>query len=222
MHARFYNPQLGRFLSTDRANDWDPKLPQTWNRYTYARANPLKYVDPDGHAVRVATQGEFNAARDEILLPLTSVPVIGFALSAAVDEFVLPKTQQEANSAALTQFGTVGLSAASGAAKSLGTALTSALTRAERLAANRLRGNAFRDALAGALRAEGREVATEVSKWTPFGRRFIDIEVRHEGRLLGGIETKTGNSLYTASQRVKDWWLRTFQGYEVQLVRHTP
>ena len=28
--------------------------PQRWNRYAYARNNPLKYVDPDGRDVSIA------------------------------------------------------------------------------------------------------------------------------------------------------------------------
>lgn len=52
MHARYCNPQLGRFLATD------PKeLRQTtnssirWNRYGYSANNPLKFLDPDGRDI---------------------------------------------------------------------------------------------------------------------------------------------------------------------------
>lgn len=54
MHARFYNPQLGRFLSTDPIDSAKPGQPQSWNRYAYTVNNPLKYVDPDGKAVQAA------------------------------------------------------------------------------------------------------------------------------------------------------------------------
>lgn len=49
LHARYYRPILGRFLSVDPSQQ-NPKLgdPQTWNRYAYARGNPLKYIDPNG------------------------------------------------------------------------------------------------------------------------------------------------------------------------------
>lgn len=90
---------------------------------------------------------------------------------------------------------------------------------AARVAANRLAGNAFRDLIADLLEKEGREVAKEVHKWTPFGKRFIDIEVGMNGTILGGIETKAGGSRYTTGQRIKDWWLRTFEGYTVVVVR---
>jgi RHS repeat-associated protein len=89
---------------------------------------------------------------------------------------------------------------------------------------NRAAGNAFRDELANGLIAEGRQVATEVFKRTPFGARYIDIEVSQAGKVLGGIETKVGASRYTPLQRLKDIWLdlNTPGGYPVNLVRKPP
>ena len=47
--ARYMSAAQGRFTSADpllnSAKPWDP---QTWNRYTYALNNPLKFVDPNG------------------------------------------------------------------------------------------------------------------------------------------------------------------------------
>lgn len=48
-HARYQSSTLGRFLSPDVLGG-KPEDPQTWNRYAYARNNPLKFVDPDGKA----------------------------------------------------------------------------------------------------------------------------------------------------------------------------
>jgi RHS repeat-associated protein len=47
MHARFYGPMTGRFLSVDPigANPW---LAQSWNRYAYVLGNPVNYIDPYG------------------------------------------------------------------------------------------------------------------------------------------------------------------------------
>ncbi len=47
-NARYYDPQLGTFLSPDTI------VPEAgavidYNRYMYARGNPLKYMDPSGH-----------------------------------------------------------------------------------------------------------------------------------------------------------------------------
>jgi RHS repeat-associated protein len=46
--ARLYAPSLGRFLSADTMVP-EAGNPQQFNRYAYARNNPLKYVDPSGH-----------------------------------------------------------------------------------------------------------------------------------------------------------------------------
>ena len=84
--------------------------------------------------------------------------------------------------------------------------------------ANKAKGDAFRDEIADLMRKEGRDVQTEITKQTPFGKRVIDTEVSKDGKVLGGIETKAGNSRYTPSQRAKDEWLRR-NDYPVDLVR---
>jgi RHS repeat-associated protein len=51
MHARYYGPKWGRFLSVDPV--WvsaDLRQPQSWNRYSYVRNNPINRIDPDGRA----------------------------------------------------------------------------------------------------------------------------------------------------------------------------
>jgi hypothetical protein len=47
-NARFYDPGISEFTSPDTII---PNLynPLDWNRYSYARYNPLKYTDPSGH-----------------------------------------------------------------------------------------------------------------------------------------------------------------------------
>lgn len=47
MNGRFYDPQLGRFLSPDPYVQ-DISNPQNLNRYSYCLNNPLKYTDPTG------------------------------------------------------------------------------------------------------------------------------------------------------------------------------
>jgi RHS repeat-associated protein len=47
-NARYYSPYLGRFVSPDTMVP-DPTSSSGFNRYRYARNNPLKYVDPSGH-----------------------------------------------------------------------------------------------------------------------------------------------------------------------------
>jgi RHS repeat-associated protein len=48
MHARHFWERNGRFMSVDPGKDWDPKLPQSWNMYSYVRNNPMNAVDPTG------------------------------------------------------------------------------------------------------------------------------------------------------------------------------
>jgi RHS repeat-associated protein len=54
--ARYYDPDLGRFLSRDSYEGTLGEAPSL-HRYTYAHDNPLTYVDEDGHAVNLATAG---------------------------------------------------------------------------------------------------------------------------------------------------------------------
>jgi len=48
--ARYYTSAMGRFMSPDPAGlvAANPSYPQTWNLYTYAANNPLRYTDPTG------------------------------------------------------------------------------------------------------------------------------------------------------------------------------
>lgn len=46
--ARAYDPELGRFLQADPFVQ-DPGDPQTLNRYSYVRNNPINLVDPTGY-----------------------------------------------------------------------------------------------------------------------------------------------------------------------------
>jgi RHS repeat-associated protein len=47
-NARYYDPQLGQFISPDTIVP-DPTQLIDYNRYLYARGNPVKYNDPSGH-----------------------------------------------------------------------------------------------------------------------------------------------------------------------------
>ncbi len=46
--ARYYDPELGRFIQPDTIVQ-APSDPQSFNRYSYCRNNPINYVDPTGH-----------------------------------------------------------------------------------------------------------------------------------------------------------------------------
>lgn len=62
MHARYYGPKWGRFLSVDPVLDIkrSVKQPQSWNRYSYVINNPVNRIDPDG---RVDQNWDGDAAR---------------------------------------------------------------------------------------------------------------------------------------------------------------
>jgi len=52
--ARYYSSTQGRFTSPDEFwKDSQVADPQSWNKYAYARNNPLKYIDPEGEKATV-------------------------------------------------------------------------------------------------------------------------------------------------------------------------
>jgi RHS repeat-associated protein len=61
--ARYYQAQTGRFTTVDPSLRVSKSLadPQRWNRYHYARNNPLRFVDPDGADFWDKLSGALNA-----------------------------------------------------------------------------------------------------------------------------------------------------------------
>jgi RHS repeat-associated protein len=57
--ARYYSAPIARFTTVDPVYTIQENLvdPQRWNRYAYARNNPLKYNDPDGRVFKLAVYG---------------------------------------------------------------------------------------------------------------------------------------------------------------------
>jgi RHS repeat-associated protein len=67
MHARQFNPLLGRFLAVDpNVNPGRAAYrPQGWNHYAYVEGNPLRAIDPDGQTLAIAT-GQHPAHTGEL------------------------------------------------------------------------------------------------------------------------------------------------------------
>jgi RHS repeat-associated protein len=56
--ARWYDPYLNRWTQPDTIVP-DPYNPQDWDRYSYVRNNPIKYIDPTGYA-QVCADGDWG------------------------------------------------------------------------------------------------------------------------------------------------------------------
>ena len=92
--ARYYDPQLGRFITSDSIIQ-SPHDPQSLNRYAYCRNNPVKYVDPTGHffgiiiaAIIGAILGGVSAAmNDQPIWKGIIVGAVGGALAGAGGSF---------------------------------------------------------------------------------------------------------------------------------------
>jgi RHS repeat-associated protein len=59
--ARFYDPSIGRFVTEDSYSGSEDD-PMTLDRYTYARDNPERYVDPSGHRYAYTTGGQTSSS----------------------------------------------------------------------------------------------------------------------------------------------------------------
>jgi RHS repeat-associated protein len=70
--ARYFGAGIGIFTAVDPAMTVEANVvdPQRWNRYGYARGNPLRYVDPNGDVVRLASLGP--AQRTSVLSDLNA------------------------------------------------------------------------------------------------------------------------------------------------------
>lgn len=55
LRARYYDPDLGRFLSRDTLAV-DPERVGTWHRYAYVGNDPVTFVDPTGHYAATANE----------------------------------------------------------------------------------------------------------------------------------------------------------------------
>jgi RHS repeat-associated protein len=84
--ARYYDPELGRFIQPDTIVPY-PDDPQSFNRYSYARNNPIRYVDPTGHSFIDSIQkliGKLNEVIDKCISWLEKVTGSGWEFNVDV------------------------------------------------------------------------------------------------------------------------------------------
>ena len=79
--ARLYDPVLGKFLSPDSIVQ-APDDPQTLNRYSYARNNPIVYTDPSGNFFIL----------DDIIVILSSFLVTQLGVTAGITAYTIAAT----------------------------------------------------------------------------------------------------------------------------------
>lgn len=74
MRARYYDPQLARFISPDTVIP-DAINPQSLNPYSYAYNSPLSYADPTGHQpIGISQQWQSDAGSFSVSITLVSMP----------------------------------------------------------------------------------------------------------------------------------------------------
>ena len=119
MNGRVYDPVLGRFLSPDPLVQ-APYDSQTWNRYSYARNNPLRYTDPSGFCFNGHPAGDINAEScfrsivQNIIVQMSRLPVmyhgslsnLGGGGSAAASDFAGAGSVSGADAAFVSAGGT--------------------------------------------------------------------------------------------------------------------
>ena len=76
MRGRLYDPQIGRFLTTDPIVA-EPGSGQSWNPYSYVLNNPLAYTDPSGFAGETPDGSTLVDLAGGLGLHYTAPPKIG-------------------------------------------------------------------------------------------------------------------------------------------------
>ena len=95
MHARYYNPRFGRFLSVDPSMNDTMKGAAGWSMYSYVRNNPINSVDPDGREIVILEhQPEVSALITRALMRSLSRD---FLQALAKSSFVLYITTENLN-----------------------------------------------------------------------------------------------------------------------------
>jgi RHS repeat-associated protein len=114
--ARYYFGRVARFTSVDPVYNWNENLsdPQRWNKYAYARNNPLRYVDPDGRSSEAILEFQRDTLQFYEQAPPNVKPLVfvGVALAAAAVVLSDAETYNAVQKSAIETFGAMGASGA--------------------------------------------------------------------------------------------------------------
>ena len=79
--ARYYDPELGRFMSVDAAKDLFPSV----SPYVYALDNPMRFVDPDGNMPTDDPEDRARRRREQRNAIVTTAAKAGVAIGSVVE-----------------------------------------------------------------------------------------------------------------------------------------
>jgi RHS repeat-associated protein len=97
MQQRYYDPQIGRFLSVDPVTALSNPV-GAFNRYWYANNNPYKFTDPDGRQVARIENGEIRGKNTKVDLK----PVVARPARSSTDAIVIHRTVSSTAGSAIT------------------------------------------------------------------------------------------------------------------------
>jgi RHS repeat-associated protein len=184
MRARYYDPSLHRFISSD-PNPADPNTARNFNRYAYANNNPYKYFDPSGR------DGACFYADCNSTLDLSGVTA--FLSSDAFGEIM--QSAGMAMVIASQSGGNISEEAVESEVAAQGALNARAQSRAAQLDANRAIGK-IGEAITRADLGEsiaGEQVTFITSDGTRARTDFVTVD-------KGVVETKTGNAVLSSGQ----------------------
>jgi RHS repeat-associated protein len=204
MLARYYDPQLGRFLSTDSVEP-DPQTATNFNRYVYASANPYRYIDPDGRFTCEGSDDDCSAITDAIdRLPDAAAnssltPEQSASLNAVHDFYGPPNVENDVTVKVGDQgsvAGSIGGTTTIGGKTDIGVRLNTVLEPTDNMSNGR-----FKDRLAALLAHEGAHGVDQRINGMPLDRVTEKAgEIRAatvEAAMFQGLNSSYGPWLWT-------------------------
>jgi RHS repeat-associated protein len=91
MGARYYNPDIGRFITRDSYRG-DIYKPWTRNLYTYCSNNPVNRVDPTGHCDTCGIEQNYDVQLDAQITETYIYPVVETLAEATLDGVLIAYT----------------------------------------------------------------------------------------------------------------------------------